>query len=488
MKRRDFLQFAGALTAQSLLASALVDSLFISTAHGQEVALKNLRTSLNPQSALILIPGDTKFKSYQSSYNKLKNLTPQVRVMCSTPEDVSVCLQWAQANGVPLAIRCGGHSYEGFSQSRGIIIDTRPMNSILFSASQEIISVGAGCNLGSIYTELGKKNLAIPAGSCPAVGVSGHTTGGGYGLLSRSFGLACDNLTELEMVLADGRFIIANENTNADIFWACRGGGGGSFGIITKLHFSTHKIAKLFVYGTGWQLDPKRAAKLIQTWQLWASNAPSEINTLINVSKKADGSIVIRGIGQSIGSEDQLRKELKNLFDLEKPDRLNIKPMTFTESFNHFDDHSYPIHMKAKSDYVKGTPMSREALAFFLANMPHPGFAFMFDSYGGAINKIADDATAFAHRSNSICSIQYYSEWEDAALTDYRLKVMRKFYESMEPYRSGSAYVNYCDLDLQDFAQAYWGKNLERLSMIKSQVDSNNLLQHAQSVPLKIIK
>lgn len=486
MKRRDFLQFAGALTAHSLLSSALVDTLFISTAHGQQVALKSLRTSLDPKTALVLVPGDSDFKKFQASYNKIKNLVPQVRVMCSTPEDVRIALQWAQANGIPLAIRCGGHSYEGFSQSTGIVIDTRPMNSISFSSNQQVISVGGGCHLGSIYTELGKRNLAIPAGSCPAVGISGHVTGGGYGLLSRSFGLACDNLLELEMVLANGRFIIANQNQNSDIFWACRGGGGGSFGIITRLHFRTFKVSKLFVFSTGWQLEPKRAAKFIQNWQQWAPNAPSEITTLINVSKKNDGSIVIRGVGQSIGSEEQLRNEMKMLTNLEKPDRYTVKSMTFTESFNHFDDHSYPIHMKAKSDFVKGGPMSRDSLGFFLEKMPRSGFCFMFDSYGGAISKLANDATAFVHRASTVASVQYYAEWKDPALTASRLKVMRNFYDSVASVRSGSSYVNYPDLDLKNYERAYWGENLERLSQIKRQIDPQNFFRHAQSIPLVI--
>jgi len=144
------------------------------------------------------------------------------------------------------------------------------------------------------------------------------------------------------------------------------------------------------------------------------------------------------------------------------------------------------IFMKAKSDYVT-EPMTDQGILTLLVGLQKArvSMAVLCDTYGGAINKVASDATAFVHRGNTKYSMQYYKEWDNSGPTEANIAAMRTLYASMRPFVSGGCYVNYCDLDLGDtYAKAYWGDNLPRLMKIKAEVDPKNIFKHAQSVPL----
>lgn len=485
MKRREFLKFGGAVVTQSFLASSLLDSVFLQTAHGQSVSIRDLKSSLPSDQAMILVPQDAKFADYQQAFNKRTLKTPMVRVLCKTPQAVAIAVQWAQANKVPLAMRSGGHSFEGLSQGTGLVIDTRPMDQFEISEDKNSFVSGSGAMLGNVYTNLALDGRAVPAGSCPTVGITGHTMGGGYGLLARPLGLACDSLLAVEMVNAKGQIIECSATSNSDLFWALRGGGAGSFGIVTKLHFKAHPVSHVLTYGMSWNVSPKVAVALGKTWQQWAPEAPREITSLFKFSKAKDGSINVRAIGQSVGSENVLRSELARLSAIAQPTSLNIKDQDFMSSVRHFGgsfDHEY-IYMKGKSDYVKQV-MSDLGLATTLDKMP-TGIDMIFDSYGGAIRDVSDDATAFAHRTGTISSVQYYTQWYKDSDTAARLEKMKTFHDALRPFMSGSAYFNYCDLDIKDYAKAYWGSNLNRLIEIKQLHDPANFFTHAQGIPLK---
>lgn len=485
MKRREFLKFSGAIATQSFLATGLLESVFVATAHGQSVSLRDLKNSLSQDQALILVPQDAQFANYQMAFNRRTLKTPVVRVVCSTPQAVATAVQWAQANKVPLAMRSGGHSFEGLSQGTGLVIDTRPMDQFELSADKNTFVSGAGAMLGNVYTKLSQVGRVVPAGSCPTVGITGHTLGGGYGLLARPLGLACDSLLAVEMVNAEGKIIRVSETENSELFWALRGGGAGSFGIVTKLQFKTHPVSHVLVYGMSWNVTSKIAAELMKAWQQWAPEAPREITSLFKVSKAKDGSINMRAIGQSLGAENVLRSELARLSAIAQPTKMTVEDLDFMSSVRHFGgsfDHEY-IFMKGKSDYIKQV-MSDEGLEAMLQKAP-TGIDIIFDSYGGAIRDKADDETAFAHRAGTVSSLQYYTQWYKDADTKARLETMKTFHDALRPYMSGSAYFNYCDLDIKDYGRAYWGNNLERLMEIKLQHDPTNFFAHAQSIPLK---
>lgn len=483
MKRREFLKAAGALGAQSVLTGGLLNTLFLRNAQAQSVPLLSLKQSLNPEDAAVLTPADATFAQYQTSFNMRTMLTPQVRVLCRNEKSVANALAWAKENQIPLAMRNGGHSYEGFSQSTGMVIDCRFMNDI--TVDTNTVTVGSGSQLGNIYQSLSEHKLAIPAGSCPTVGATGHTTGGGYGLLARPLGLACDSLVELEMVDANGNILTVNESQNADLFWACRGAGNGQFGVITKLLYKTHQVPQVVVYGFGWTVNLKVAAKLMRTWQQWAPNAPSTITSLMTASKNHDGTLSLRCKGQSVGTEDELKKQIKPLLDIMHSENLVIKTIPFFEAVKRFaGGFDYPSeYMKAKSDYVNKV-MNDEAMNAFLGKLPE-GINVICDSYGGAISKVRREDTAFAHREGYICSVQYSTSWKDPKNMPAHMQLIRQYHDSLRPYMSGGAYVNYCDLDLKNFGTAYWGENFERLKTIKAKYDPENIFKHAQSIPVK---
>jgi hypothetical protein len=194
--------------------------------------------------------------------------------------------------------------------------------------------------------------------------------------------------------------------------------------------------------------------------------------------------------GLSVQSESRLKVELKRLQSLAgAASVLSTRTMTFHQAatiFNGGEPNPDSVLMKAKSDYVTESMSEQGILALLNGLVKAPGeIAVLCDTYGGAINKIAADATAFVHRANTKYVMQYYMKWDSAGATDANIAMMRTLYTSMRPFVSGGCYVNYCDLDLGDgYAKAYWGDNLPRLMKVKAAVDPKNIFKHAQSVPL----
>jgi hypothetical protein len=197
----------------------------------------------------------------------------------------------------------------------------------------------------------------------------------------------------------------------------------------------------------------------------------------------------MRCIGQSVGTETELRHQLGTFVNLEAQSRpLTVLSLGFLDAVRHFAGPLgyQSVLFKSKSDYVL-TPLSPAAIQVMLATVaavPVGGIVLLCDSYGGRISDVAADATAFPHRSGTQFCIQYYSEWTRAADTPAHLAQVAKVYAAMRPYMPGASYVNYCDLDLPDYANAYWGANLGRLSAVKRQYDPANVFHHAQSVPV----
>jgi FAD/FMN-containing dehydrogenase len=339
---------------------------------------------------------------------------------------------------------------------------------------------------------LAAHGLALQAGSCPTVGVSGHLTGGGHGLLARSHGLTCDALVEATLVDAQARVLRANAQSEPNLYWACRGGGGGSFGIATEFKIKVFPLSSVLVFGVSWNLSRAHAALLFSTWQDWAPNAPSNITSIMKVGPAGNGLITMRCIGQSVGGESELRNELRQLTMLFAPSTpLRVQELSFLDAVKHF---AGPLGyesllMKAKSDYVLA-PLSAsgiDAIMAALAPITPGGVVLLCDSYGGKIADIAPDATAFPRRFGTQYCVQYFSSWSHPADTPAHLAQVARVYAAMRPFMPGASYVNYSDLDLGDYASAYWGNNLARLVAIKQQYDPSNLFHHAQSVPLSVL-
>lgn len=490
MERRDFLKLSGGLSACLIVGGSLLSVQKAQAQSGLPIA--ELKAALDPKRDVVLLHGSSAAAKKDISFNKRTQISPKVRVIAGSAAAVGSTILWATRNGVGFAIRSGGHSYEGFSQSPDLVIDVRGLAGIKLSTDKKSVSIGSGASLGSVYKALAPAHLAIPAGSCFPVGVAGHSLGGGFGLIGRRFGLACDSIVSMEMVDASGQIRNVSATENPDLFWALRGGGNGNFGVVTNFNFRTSAVNKVAKFGATWdKKSVAQATKIVRAWQDWLENLPSPITFTLHLGTVGVGLIRVRLAGLSVGSETALKVELKRLQTLAGPaTSVTTSVKAFFDAAVDFNGgRNAPLYesvfQKATSDYVTD-PLSEQGIQTLLGGLksaPAP-IAVLFDSYGGEINKVASDATAFAHRGDTRYSIQYTKEWTAAADTDANVAMVRTLHTSMRPFVSGGAYVNYCDLDLKEsYAKAYWGDNLARLKTIKAQVDPNNVFRHAQSVP-----
>jgi FAD/FMN-containing dehydrogenase len=471
---------------QGLGTAIFAPSLLVGARASRGAALPQL-PNLSADDALLLGPADPRFEQYEVAYNRRTMIEPQLRTLTKTPAAVAAMVDWVRTNRLPFALRSGGHSYEGLSQSQGVVIDTRLMNGISLDVGNRTVTVGAGTSLGDLYKFIGQRGFALPAGSCPTVGIAGHSLGGGYGLLARPFGLSCDSLLSVELVDPQARLIVCDRKQSADLFWACRGGGGGTFGAATSFRFRVQPLRRVVVFSVSFVVAPDRAAKLFEAWQRWAPHAPDAITSILKISKLSDETIAVHCAGQSVGLMSEVRNELKALLGVEEPVRPpDIRARSFLQAVDHFSggwDYESK-YSKGKSDFIL-SPLGDDGIAALIdavRRLPANEMVAICDAYGGAIARPAPSDTAFVRRAGALYCIQYYSSWEQSSETAQRVHDARIAYNAMRPYVSGAAYVNYCDLDLTDWAEAYWGPNLPRLRQIKSAFDPDNVFRHAQSI------
>src|SRR5918996_5286366 len=185
----------------------------------------------------VALPGSAAYDEGQKAFNaRYHDVVPQAIVSCATPEDVSQAISFVGRHGLEHATRSGGHCFAGHSSTHGVLIDVTPLRSV--SVSGGVATVGAGARLGDVYVTLESHGVALPAGTCPTVGIAGLVLGGGLGILGRTYGLTSDRLVGAEVVLADGRVVRCDEGSEPDLFWALRGAGGG-FGVVTSLDIAT---------------------------------------------------------------------------------------------------------------------------------------------------------------------------------------------------------------------------------------------------------
>jgi FAD/FMN-containing dehydrogenase len=439
---------------------------------------------IDPRDVTFVRPGDALYDQYLPAYNLRTELRPSLRAMCCTAKGVAQTIAWLRDEHIPFALRSGGHCFEGFSQSISVVVDTRLMNDVHVDGMT--LAVGAGVSLGAVYQAISPQGMAFPGGSCPTVGVSGHTLGGGFGLLARSRGLACDVLQAIELIDANGKTVVASAAQNADLFWASRGGGGGAFGAAMRFHFAIAPIGKVTTFGVTWNLPEKQAVALFAAWEAWAPDAPRDITALLRLSKRKDGLIDLHCFGQSEGPARTLRRELKTLLDIARPQTApDIRTVSVMAAINHFAGSWDYVsqYSKGKSDFITAPLPAAgiEALIGGIAALPPGEVLAICDAHGGAVHDTAPDATAFAYRAGTRFCIQYYTGWTKPMSGVARMQDLRTLYAAMRPW-SGGAYVNYCDTDISDWRKAYWRQNLPRLRTIKAKVDPGNVFRHAQSV------
>jgi FAD/FMN-containing dehydrogenase len=234
---------------------------------------------------------------------------PRVVVQPRDARDVQAVVRWAQRHGVALAVRSGGHSYAGYSTvSGGVVVDLRRLRGVRVSSGH--VRVGGGAQLIDVHAQLARHGGMLPTGSCPSVGIGGLTQGGGMGLSGRALGLTCDNVQALTIVTPDGRLRRCDARSDPDLFWACRGGGGGNFGIVTSFDFKPRAARRAAWFSVAWPWE--QAAAGLAEWQRLAPHATDALTSVLVLSA-GGGQPQIRAIGQYYGREPQLRALLRPL-------------------------------------------------------------------------------------------------------------------------------------------------------------------------------
>src|SRR5437870_5481790 len=220
----------------------------------------------------VVVPGDAAYAQARVLFDtRFDGIHPHAVVFCESLTDVERTVRWARRHQLRIAPRSGGHSYGGYSLSPGVVVDVSRLSRVALAPNRRAV-VGAGARLIEVYAGLWEHGLTVPAGTCPTVGIAGLTLGGGIGFGARKFGLTCDNLVEATVVTASGRALVCNAHEHADLYWALRGGGGGNFGIVTRLVFRTHPVANVATCTLEWPWADAR--RVVQAWQKWAPHAP----------------------------------------------------------------------------------------------------------------------------------------------------------------------------------------------------------------------
>ena len=450
----------------------------------------------------IVLPGNAAYNKARLLFDtRFDGIKPKAIVYCESREDVQRTVRWARKHAVRIVPRSGGHSYGGYSStSAGVIVDVSRLNGVALDAQKRAV-VGAGARLIDVYDRLARHGRTVPGGSCPTVGIAGLALGGGVGFASRKFGLTCDNLLQATVVLADGTAVIASPKQNPDLYWALRGGGGGNFGIVTRFLFRTHPVGQISTYTLEWPWAD--AKKVVQAWQTFAPHAPDGFFSVLNLNGVVGGRTRITSAGQFFGSAEGLRDLLKPLTAAATPTRFTVTSRSYLDAQEMWAGCSGTIEechlppqgnlgratFKGKSS-IANTPLSSAGIDAMIhqlearLNVGSGSGIILLDSYGGAINRVKKDATAFVHR-DALFSMQYLAYWNAAAPAEPNLRWLRSFYGAMRPFVSPYAYQNYIDPELTKWGRAYYGTNLDRLIAVKRRYDPQNVFHFSQSIPLR---
>ncbi|KAK7319328.1 hypothetical protein RJT34_04047 [Clitoria ternatea] len=495
--------------------------------------LSNFTHSSDQVSKIVFAQTNSSFSSVLQDYirnarfNTTSTTKPLLVVTPLQEPHVQGAVICAKNIGIQLKIRSGGHDYEGISYVSDqpfIILDMFHLRNITVDVKNEVAVVQAGATLGELYYRIWEtsKVHGFPAGVCPTVGVGGHLSGGGYGNMLRKFGLSVDNVIDAKIVDVNGK-ILDKGSMGEDLFWAIKGGGGASFGVILSYTVNLVAVPEIVtVFKVIKTLDENQnVTEFVFQWQQVAPHTDDRLFMRLLLqpvsSKVVKGKKTIRATVMAlfVGGADEVVTLMGKEFPVLGLKKENCSEMSWIDSvlwWGNFDNATKPdalldrnvnsaSFLKRKSDYVQ-KPIQKDELEGIWKEMIELGkTGFVFNPYGGKMNEISSDATPFPHRVGNLFKIQYSVNWDEPGVDveNNFLSQARKLYSYMTPFVSNSprsAFLNYRDLDIGTnsfgknsyeeghvYGVMYFNDNFERLVKIKTAVDPDNFFRNEQSIP-----
>ena len=436
-------------------------------------------------------PGDDAYDESRKVFNAMIDKHPGVIVQCAGVADVISSVNFARSNDLLVAVRGVGHNVAGSSIcDDGMVIDLSQMKGIRTDPVGRTVRVEPGLTWGELNHDLQAFDLAATGGFISTTGVSGLTVGGGLGWLVRKHGLALDNLLSVDVVTADGRFLTASPSENEDLFWGMRG-GGGNFGIVTSFEFSVHPAGTVLA---GMVIHPAASAReAVRAWRDYEVSAPDEMTNaalLFHAPEapflptESHGTAVVGLGGVYTGDLQQGEDALRPLREHGRPLADIFQPMPYIEAQT-MADFLWPrgLHNYWKSGFLKDlSDAAIDTVVRFYESVPSPLTTVVLEHNGGAMGRVGEDETAFGHR-NQPYNFLVTSVWSDPAETDANVRWTRELWEAMQPFLTGSVYVNYLGEEGEDRVRAaYTPEKYERLVALKTRYDPTNLFRLNQNI------
>ncbi|WP_072385830.1 FAD-binding oxidoreductase [Hyphomicrobium sp. CS1BSMeth3] len=451
--------------------------------------ISDLKTSMR---GAVIDSADPGYDQARALYNGMIDKRPRAIARCADVADVIAAVNFARTAGLPLAIRGGGHNGPGLgSVNDGLVIDLSDMKGIRVDPAARTARVGAGCTQGDVDHATHAFGLAVPAGIISTTGIAGLTLSGGHGYLSRKYGLTIDNLIEADVVLADGSFVTASKEKNADLLWALRG-GGGNFGVVTSFLFRLHPVSMVFAGPVAF--DQKHARTIMQRYREFLPKAPEDLGIFLGLKKILSSAPFPQEYwGKRIcllmccfnGSEEDGKKALAPLLDsLPEPwfNWMGVMPYPAVQSM--FDG-LYPKGMQWywRGDFVK--TLSDDAIDAHLAqaaNTPSELSLMHLYPIDGAIHRVGKGETAWSCR-DATWSMVIAGIDPDAKKAGDVTQWTKAYWEAVHPYDLGGAYPNFMMDDEGDARiKETFGENYGRLQAVKKKYDPTNLFRVNQNI------
>lgn len=439
----------------------------------------------------IVLPGDPSYDEDREIWNAMIDRRPAVIVQCAEADDVTHAISFARENGLEISIRGAGHNIAGNALcDNGLMIDFSNMKNVRVDAAKRRAYVEPGATLADFDAAVQKHGLATPVGINSTTGISGLTLGGGFGWLTRKYGMTIDNLVSADVVAADGKKMRAGENENADLFWAIRG-GGGNFGVVTRYEFKLHPVGTEILAGL--LVFPFKQAKQVLTqYREFIESAPEDLSVWVVLRQSPPlpflpeyvhgKEVVILAIFYA-GDVNQGKKLIEPLRHFGDPHGEHIGAQPYTEWQKAFD----PLLTPGARNYWKSHNLIvlndgvMDTMIEFAGKLPSPQCEIFIGLLAGAANRVPADSMAYAHRDAKF-ALNVHGRWDQAADDERCIAWAREFFESSAPYASGTVYVNFMTKDEVDRIAAAYGSNYDRLVQIKRKYDPENVFHLNQNI------